>query len=66
MGLYNMLYLKTEFRNRADFLDADSGAVIFGLTDNAGGQLQSHLFKVYLIKVFKILEFSLSINVRSL
>ena len=46
MGLYNMLYLKSEFRNRADFLDADSGAVIFGLTDNAGGQLQSHLFKV--------------------
>ena len=46
MGLYNMLYLKTEFRNRADFLDADSGVVIFGLTDNAGGQLQSHLFKV--------------------
>ena len=46
MGPYNMLYLKTEFRNRADFLDADSGVVIFGLTDNARGQLQSHLFKV--------------------
>ena len=48
-----MLYLKNEFRNRADILDADSGAVIFGLTDNAGGQLQSHLFKVQLYKSFQ-------------